>query len=159
LLQTAPELPHPLGQSGRVQPHHARKQVREERFQIHGSRPNTSTDMEVTQRIFNDQGGYSDRPTTAQMYFAGDGHTHWYVRDLETYELLRLDNGSKVGTGAKHGFCFFDNEHFGSTEAAGYLDCGNNPNSQYRRGSSLGGSYLTLALIKVFSQACYLPLL
>jgi len=34
------------------------------------------------------------------MYFAGDGHTHWHVRDLETYELIRSDNGSKVGTGA-----------------------------------------------------------
>jgi hypothetical protein len=87
-------------------------------FEARGSRPDTSsTDMTtVTQRIYNDQGGHKDIPTTARMYFAGDGHSHWHLRDLETYELSRLDNGVKVGTGAKHGFCFYDNYRFGSTE-------------------------------------------
>jgi hypothetical protein len=109
------------------------------RFEAHGMRPNTSTSMTVTQRIYNDAGGYLDRATTAQMYYAGDGHDHWHLRDLESYELIRLDNGSKVGTGAKQGFCFFDNYLFGSTQEAYYRGCGNDPDAlQVRMGLSRG---------------------
>jgi hypothetical protein len=36
------------------------------------------------------------------------------MRDLQQYELNRLDNGSKVGTGAKAGFCFYDNVNYRS---------------------------------------------
>jgi hypothetical protein len=109
------------------------------RFEARGDRPNTSTSMTVTQRIYNDAGGYRARATTAQMYFAGDGHNHWHLRDLESYELIRLDNGTKVGTGAKEGFCFFDNFLFGSTQDASYKGCGNNPDAlQVRMGLSRG---------------------
>jgi hypothetical protein len=79
-------------------------------FELHGQRPDVNTsDMTVTQRIYTDAGSFVDRPTTATMFFAGDGHNHWHVRDLSTYELIRLDNGSNVGTGQKRGFCFADN--------------------------------------------------
>jgi hypothetical protein len=109
------------------------------RFEARGSRPNTTTSMAVAQRIYNDAGGYRDRATTARMYFAGDGHTHWHLRDLETYALTRLDNGVKVGTGAKHGFCFYDNYRFGSTQPAYYTGCGRNPDAlQVRMGLSRG---------------------
>jgi hypothetical protein len=47
--------------------------------------------------------------TQAVMFWAGDGHEYGHVRDVEAYELTRLDNGRRVGTGAKHGFCYFDN--------------------------------------------------
>ena len=95
-------------------------------FEVHGSRPDTSTPtMSVTQRIFDDAGGYRDVPTTAQMYYAGDGHNHWHLKDLESYTLTRLDNGTKVGTGAKEGFCFFDNYRFGSTADPFYTNCAN----------------------------------
>ena len=108
-------------------------------FEAHGERPDTSTSMTVTQRIFNNAGGYRDLPTTAQMYFAGDGHNHWHLRDLESYELIRLDNGNKVGTGDKEGFCFFDNVQFGSPKAAFYTSCGRNPDAlQVRMGLSRG---------------------
>jgi hypothetical protein len=94
-------------------------------FEAHGSRPDTSTPtMSVTQRIFDDAGGHRDVPTTAQMYYAGDGHNHWHLKDLEHYTLTRLDNGTKVGTGAKEGFCFFDNYRFGSTADPFYTTCG-----------------------------------
>jgi hypothetical protein len=63
--------------------------------------------------------------TTAQMYFAGDGHQHWHLKNLESYTLTRLDNGAKVGTGAKEGFCFFDNYRFGSTADPFYVGCAN----------------------------------
>jgi hypothetical protein len=97
------------------------------RFEARGSRTSISTpEMTVTQRIYDSASSYRDRATAAKMYFAGDGHSHWHVRDLQTYELIRLDNGVKVGTGAKHGFCFSDNYHFGSTELAYYTSCGEN---------------------------------
>jgi lysyl oxidase len=98
-------------------------------FEVMGRRPDTTSEMTVRQRIYNDAGGYRMRSTTAQMYFAGDGHTHWHLRDLEDYELTRLDNGVKVGTGAKHGFCFYDNYRFGSTQPAYYTGCGKNPDA------------------------------
>jgi hypothetical protein len=98
------------------------------KFEARGERSDTTTSMrKVTQRIYNDAGSYRELVTTApEMYFAGDGHNHWHLRDLQTYELIRLDNGNKVGTGAKHGFCFSDNYHFGSTELAYYTGCGEN---------------------------------
>jgi hypothetical protein len=55
-----------------------------------------------------------------KMYYAGDGHNHWHVRNLQRFTLTRLDNGVKVGTGAKHGFCFFDNYRYGSTREPYY---------------------------------------
>lgn len=99
-------------------------------FQAEGSRADTSQpNMSVMQRIFNDAGGSSTRTTAATMYFAGDGHSHWHVRDLEVSSLDRLDNGVKVGSGAKHGFCFFDNVAFrlalaGAPSSAFYRTCG-----------------------------------
>jgi Lysyl oxidase len=78
-------------------------------FEVRAQRALTS-DMEMTvgQRIYNDLGGWRDVPTTATAHFGGDGHLHWHLRDLEHSELTRLDNGVKVGTSTKHGFCFWD---------------------------------------------------
>jgi hypothetical protein len=79
-------------------------------FETIGSRPDTGTSqMTVRQRIYDDAGGARDSSTPTVMFFAGDGHDHWHVRDAEGYELRRLDNGRRVGTGAKHGFCYYDN--------------------------------------------------
>jgi hypothetical protein len=79
-------------------------------FELIGSRPDTSTtDMSVVQRIYDSSGSHSDLPVSTTMFYAGDGHTHWHTRDIEGGTLVRLDNGKKVGTLAKHGFCFFDN--------------------------------------------------
>lgn len=108
-------------------------------FEVRGSRPDTTSSMMVRQRIYDDAGGYRMRSTTAKMYFAGDGHTHWHLRDLQDYVLRRLDNGVKVGTGAKHGFCFWDNYRFGSTRAAYYRGCGSNRDAlEVRMGLSRG---------------------
>lgn len=99
-------------------------------FEVQGSRSTTSTDMTtVTQRIFDDAGGSRVVPTPAQMYWSGDGHNHWHVRDLEEYELVRLDNGRKVGVGVKQGFCFQDNYEYGSTQLPFYTTCGHNPDA------------------------------
>lgn len=83
-------------------------------FEARGSRPDTSTtDMTtVVQRIYDTAGGYRDVLTPASMFFAGDGHNHWHLRNLESYDLVRSDNGVKVGTSLKSGFCFFDSESY-----------------------------------------------
>lgn len=113
------------------------------RFEVNGKRPSQSADtMSVRQRIYNTAGGYRGRPTTATMFYAGDGHNHWHVRDLETFTLTRLDNGKKVGTGAKHGFCFYDNYRFGSTWGPRYTlaggACGKSSDLRVKMGLAVG---------------------
>ena len=100
------------------------------RFQVEGARASSrEPEMSVVQRIFDDAGGSTVRATAARMYFSGDGHNHWHVRDLEESSLDRLDNGVKVGSGAKHGFCFYDHVAFrlalaGAPSSAFYTTCG-----------------------------------
>jgi Lysyl oxidase len=105
-------------------------------LELLGSRSNTSTtDMSVVQRIFNTSGTSRDVSIPgAAMYYAGDGHNHWHVRDLEIGTLTRLDNGVKVGTLAKHGFCFEDDVAYrlglpgepSSARFTGSTDCASN---------------------------------
>jgi hypothetical protein len=89
-------------------------------FELHGQRDDPTAEMTVTQRIFDDADGYRDRQTTATMFYAGDGHDHWHVKDLAHYSLTRRETGRVVRTDAKQGFCFFDNRWFGSSEPAYY---------------------------------------
>jgi hypothetical protein len=92
-------------------------------FEIRGKRdPDASTMDMVQQRIFDDVGGsrYVDI-LPATLVFGGDGHNHWHVTDLEHFELQRLDNGSKVGTFEKRGFCFVDSFRYTSSNPAYYL--------------------------------------
>ena len=85
-------------------------------FEVTGRRPDTSTtDMTVTQRIYDSAGDYRDRSTNATFFYAGDGHNHWHVRDLEDYELFRSSDGGFVAAGEKMGFCFFDNVDYGAS--------------------------------------------
>jgi hypothetical protein len=99
-------------------------------FETIGRRSSTSTtQMAVSQRIRTSAGTYREISTPAVMFWAGDGHDHWHVRDVEAYRLIRLDNGRRVGTGAKHGFCYFDNTAYrlglaGAPSAPVYKGCG-----------------------------------
>ena len=52
------------------------------------------------------------------MYFSGDGHNRWHVRDLEQY-VLESQNGATRLYGEKHGFCFWDNVRY-NPALAGY---------------------------------------
>lgn len=108
-------------------------------FELHGSRPDPeASTMTTAQRVFDDAGGYRNAPTGAVMYFGGDGHNHWHVRDLESFELERVRSNKRVGTGAKHGFCFFDNSPFGSTQAPFYAGCGASTDLSVTMGLSPG---------------------
>jgi hypothetical protein len=100
------------------------------KFEVTGRRPDTSTtDMVTTQRIYDSTGDYRDRSTNATFFYSGDGHNHWHVKDLEHYQLFRLDGSGNVvepavGEGAKVGFCFLDNVNWGSSEDRYYsLPC------------------------------------
>ncbi len=79
-------------------------------FELAASRADQGSAFTVVQHLVD---GDLAAPGAA-LVWGGDGHSHWHVRDLERYELERLDNGVKVGTGAKGGFCFFDTTFFRS---------------------------------------------
>ena len=113
-------------------------------FETIGRRPDTSTpQMAVSQRIYNSAGSYRQVSTPAVMFWAGDGHDHWHVRDAEAYELVRLDNGRRVGTGVKEGFCYFDNTAYrpwlaGAPSAPVYTGCGTAGDLTVTTGLSIG---------------------
>ena len=106
-------------------------------LEVHGQRSDTST-MTTSQRIFDEAGEHRDVPTDAVMYFGGDGHNHWHVRDLESFELKRLGASTQIGTGAKHGFCFSDNYRYGSEQDPHYTGCGQMDDLQVVMGLSVG---------------------
>ena len=106
-------------------------------FEVTGRRPaTTTTDMTTTQRIYDSAGDYRDRSTAATFIYSGDGHNHWHVKDLEDYDLFQLDDSGNVvepaavEQGNKVGFCFYDNNNYGSSELEYYLGCENgNPDA------------------------------
>jgi len=83
-------------------------------MELSASRPDSSSPAwDISQRVYDGGGGSILVPVSgANLVWGGDGHSHWHVSNLEAYELDRLDNGSKVGTGMKGGFCFFDTTAF-----------------------------------------------
>jgi hypothetical protein len=82
------------------------------RFELHGQRASTADpQMSVIQRVYDDAGGWRDIATSAAMIYAGDGHNHWHVRDLQLQEVFRLD-GTSAGRSDKRGFCFWDNVRY-----------------------------------------------
>lgn len=85
-------------------------------FQAYGH-TNVGGELSVDQQ-FRTSGAIASHPTVAKMYWSGDGHSHWHVRDLEEY-VLEGQNGTVRRYGEKHGFCFWDNVRYDTT-LAGY---------------------------------------
>jgi Lysyl oxidase len=84
-------------------------------LELSATRNDATSAFTVSQRVYG-AGGSDLLPTPgAELVWGGDGHSHWHVKGLETYELNRLDNGVKVGTSAKSGFCFFDTASYSPT--------------------------------------------
>jgi Lysyl oxidase len=113
-------------------------------FELNLHRATVNDPMTTAQRIYTST-GFRDVSTSPTLVFAGDGHNHWHVRDLETVELNRSDNGSKVGTDAKVGFCFLDHLRFrlalpGAPQDRVYGGCGGPTSLDVRMGLSVGWS-------------------
>lgn len=69
--------------------------------------------MDARQRYLRTDGSHDgDARTGTSEYDVGDGHSHWHVMDVESYELIPLDlppeQASEAVTGSKVGFCFYD---------------------------------------------------
>lgn len=82
-------------------------------LEIRASRSaSTSTDWVGRQVVRNTDGTSTTLPpSSAQFYWAGDGHTHWHIRDFDQYDLLN-SAGTVIERGEKHGFCFEDNTSY-----------------------------------------------
>jgi Lysyl oxidase len=77
-------------------------------FEVRGHRTRQQNRMAIDQVIFKDSGAWRRVGTGAVGRYAGDGHDHWHVQRIMTYELYRVANPSTVRGGAKTGFCFLD---------------------------------------------------
>lgn len=82
-------------------------------FEAHGQRSSsTSDDWVGSQTVYYSNGSKVTHNTPGvTFFFAGDGHDHWHIRDLDSYQLLN-SNGSQIKIGEKHGFCFEDNTNY-----------------------------------------------
>ncbi len=111
-------------------------------FQAFGHGPKTNGELLVDGMIKDSAGNWSSYATPYHMIFAGDGHQHWHVKDIERY-VLRNTAGQNKGTGEKHGFCFYDNEQFdlslpGAPSSPRYTGCGRNLDTNVTVGLSVG---------------------
>ena len=91
-------------------------------FEVEGRGPARSDGtLPVTQLVETSSGGRVEVVTPAHMFYAGDGHDHWHVHDLQDWTIARTNDPAGVlGSGAKTGFCFWDNYRSGSVESASY---------------------------------------
>jgi hypothetical protein len=104
-------------------------------FELHGQRPDTGVaTMSVAQRIYDDAGGYRDIPSSATMFYSGDGHDHWHVKDAARYKLRQLGGSGQVREGVKEGFCFYEVWPYNLTLP------GAPESKHYREGNTCGGS-------------------
>ena len=95
-------------------------------FEVNGERSGTSTVMTTTQRVYDSNGDFRDLSTDATLFYSGV-RDNWRVRDVENYELFRLDEsgnvGEKVAETSKDGYCFVDGDRYGGSAEPFYLDC------------------------------------
>jgi hypothetical protein len=64
--------------------------------------------MDIDQLIYRFDGTTRRIDTKAIARYAGDGHDHWHVQGVVTYETWKKDSPQNARRGAKTGFCFFD---------------------------------------------------
>ena len=118
-------------------------------FEVYAKRPNTSTaNMTVFQRVHDTAGGYrSILVTGTHAFYSGDGHNHWHIFKLQEFEIRNLNadgtEGPIAGSGAKTGFCFFDNTVYNLTlpnarQSPRYKGCGTESSLSIKTGVSVG---------------------
>ena len=134
-------------------------------FEVRLDHPNTGTaKMTVTQRVYNTAGGWRWIPVSGtHAFFAGDGHSHWHVYKLQKFEIRKLNadgtEGPLAGSGAKTGFCFYDNTVYNLTlpkapQSPYYKGCGSASSLRVKTGISVGwadtyGANLAYQWIKI----------
>jgi hypothetical protein len=115
-------------------------------FELRSQRRTRNSAWSSRQVIYNDAGGFRSVATPkVRLVFAGDGHDHWHVKDLERYRLVPLDDTTGVRIGEKVGFCFFDNYEYDLWWPDAPLDlvyghrgCGTKRTVRLRTGLSVG---------------------
>ncbi len=86
-------------------------------FDVYGHGPaDAAGTLPVAQRIQDGAGGWTEVGTPARMFYAGDGHNHWHVRDFQDWTIASVnDRATPLRRGAKTGFCFWDNYDYAAT--------------------------------------------
>ena len=81
-------------------------------FEVHGRRDSGSDPtMDIRQRMFRWDGTSRMINTPAVARYASDGHDHWHVQGVVTYETWRINDATDTARrGGKSGFCFLDSE-------------------------------------------------
>ena len=81
------------------------------RFELRGSRSSShDMSMDMDQLMYRWDGTSHRIDTSAESKYAGDGHDHWHVQGVVTYEAWKLADPVAARRGAKTGFCFFDTD-------------------------------------------------
>jgi len=79
------------------------------RFELRGGRSSRADrTMDYDQVVYRTDGSRFRRPTLAVGKYAGDGHNHWHVQGVVTYETWKIIAPNRARRGTKTGFCFFD---------------------------------------------------
>ena len=115
-------------------------------FELRSRRVTTRSRWSTRQVIHDDAGGSRSVATpSVRLVYAGDGHDHWHVKDLEQYRLVPLGSTGGTRIGQKVGFCFFDNYEYRLSlpdapedPVYGHRACGTRNSVGLRNGLSVG---------------------
>lgn len=115
-------------------------------FEVVGNRRSRSAStMNVRQRMFRWDGTSRYIDTPAFAMYAADGHDHWHVHGVTTYEAWKEAEPTAARRGAKTGFCFLDSEPWnlslrGARRSPYYTGagCGTRSSLAIRAGLSVG---------------------
>jgi hypothetical protein len=78
-------------------------------FELRGRRSSSADGtMDMDQVMYRWDGTQRRIDTPAVSRYSGDGHDHWHVQGVVTYEAWKLVDPANTRRGAKTGFCFFD---------------------------------------------------
>ncbi len=77
-----------------------------------GSRKTATEPMHAFQRVFNNEGGFSEEPSPAELVYAkADGHEHFHLQRAARYSLWNSSKIAEAAPAMKVGFCLDDSEH------------------------------------------------
>lgn len=82
-------------------------------LEIHGSAPSDLRMTSVVQRVYDSEGGFTDRTTSpgpSVLFETADGHNHWHLKHAMRYSLWSADRSAQVTAAQKVGFCLIDSQ-------------------------------------------------